>query len=87
MCYDGGMETIAVRELRNQVSRVMADVESGESFIVSVSGRPVGVLSPIGRRPTSMPTPVAFELLGRAAADALLREELAATLPDTTDDL
>ncbi|NND85354.1 MAG: type II toxin-antitoxin system prevent-host-death family antitoxin, partial [Acidimicrobiia bacterium] len=49
------METIAVRELRNQVSRVMAEVEAGESFLVSVSGRPVAELRPLRDRPHTAP--------------------------------
>ena len=80
------METIPVRELRNEVSRVMAEVEAGASFHVSVSGRPVAELRPIGR-PSTAPGAVFRELLSRAAADPGLAVELAEALPDTTDDV
>ena len=75
-----------MRELRNEVSRVIADVEAGRSFRVSVSGRPVAELRPIGR-PTTAPGDVFRDLLTRAAADPALTQELAAALPETTDDL
>lgn len=41
--------TIPQKELRNQVSRVLRRVEAGEVLTVTVSGRPVAELSPLGR--------------------------------------
>lgn len=40
--------TIPQRELRNDVSGVLRRVEAGEEFIVTVSGRPVAELRPLG---------------------------------------
>lgn len=40
--------TIPQRELRNDVSSVLRRVEAGEEFIVTVSGRPVAELRPVG---------------------------------------
>lgn len=42
-------EALPIRELRNDVSRVMRRVESGESFDVTRHGRPVARLVPITR--------------------------------------
>ncbi len=44
------MTTIAQKELRNQVGKVLRRVEAGETLTVTVSGRPVAELSPV-RRP------------------------------------
>ncbi|HEY5856924.1 MAG TPA: type II toxin-antitoxin system prevent-host-death family antitoxin [Aldersonia sp.] len=43
------METVTHREMRNQSAEVLRRVEAGESFIVTNNGRPVAVLSPVGR--------------------------------------
>ena len=76
---------IPVRELRNHVSEVLRRVESGEILEVTVHGRPVAVLSPIDSRPDTMPTDEFLD--GLHQADALLGEQLAAELTETTDDL
>jgi prevent-host-death family protein len=81
------MTEIPVRQLRNDVSDVLRRVEQGESLTVSVSGRPVARLIPLERRPATMPWSVVVTALARMSADRELEEELAALLPDTTDDL
>jgi prevent-host-death family protein len=40
--------TIAQRELRNNISRVLRDAEAGDTFTVTVRGRPVARLVPPG---------------------------------------
>lgn len=40
--------TIPQRDLRNDVGAVLRRVEAGEEFIVTVSGRPVAELRPLG---------------------------------------
>ena len=40
MCYTAGMERIAIRELRNQVSRVVRRAHAGERLIITVDGVP-----------------------------------------------
>jgi prevent-host-death family protein len=42
--------TIAQRELRNRISEVLREVESGATIRVTVDGRPVADLRPIPRR-------------------------------------
>jgi len=44
------MRTIPQKVLRNQVSEVLRRVEDGEELIVTVAGRPVAELRPLGRR-------------------------------------
>lgn len=43
------METVGLRELRQQASELIRRVESGESVVVTVSGRPAAVLTPPAR--------------------------------------
>lgn len=43
------MATIAQKELRNQVGEVLRRVEAGEMLTVTVAGRPVAELHPVGR--------------------------------------
>ena len=44
------MDTIPQKQLRNQVSDVLRRVEAGETFTVTVAGRPVAELRPAHRR-------------------------------------
>lgn len=48
-CYRASMPTIPQKELRNRVGEVLRRVEAGERLTVTVSGRPVAELAPIGR--------------------------------------
>jgi prevent-host-death family protein len=76
---------IPMRELRNQVSEVLRRVEAGETLEVTVNDRPVALLVPRSRRPTTLPT--SDLLAGAPHADPALRRELAEVLTETTDDL
>ncbi|HEX6339098.1 MAG TPA: type II toxin-antitoxin system prevent-host-death family antitoxin [Jiangellaceae bacterium] len=76
---------IPVRELRNHVSEVLRRVEAGETLEVTVNNRPVALLVPTRARPRTVST---RHLLGSIRqADAGLRDDLAAELTQTTDDL
>ncbi len=44
------MESIAQKELRNNIGDVLRRVEAGEMLTVTVAGRPVAELAPAGRR-------------------------------------
>ncbi len=80
------MTEIPLRELRNEVSAVLRRVEAGESLRVTVRGRAVADLVPVGHRPTSMPWSVFWATIARAGADAGLAADLADAIPETTDD-
>jgi prevent-host-death family protein len=60
------MPTIPQRELRNNVSQVLRRAERGERFTVTVDGRPVAELGPLGR-PQRLAPP---ERLGEIIRDA-----------------
>lgn len=78
---------VASRELRNNTRALLDRVEAGESITITVGGRPVAVLQPIGRRPRWMARDEFARRLGGRLADAGLAEELRELLPDTTDDI
>jgi len=81
------MSDIPARELRNDVSGVLRRVEAGEHLRVTVSGRPVAELSPLPVRPRSLLWGTFIQGNDEWRADPGLAGELAALLPDTTDDI
>lgn len=44
------MDVIAQKELRNHIGEILRRVEAGEYLTVTVAGRPVAELRPVGRR-------------------------------------
>jgi prevent-host-death family protein len=64
------MKTIPQRELRNNVAKVLRDVENGERVRVTVNGRPVADLVPIdSSRRIFVPRDDIVELLRRLRPD------------------
>ncbi len=47
MCYSPTMERIAVRELRNQASRVVRRARAGERLIITVDGVAAAEIGPV----------------------------------------
>ena len=57
------MTIIPQRELRNNISSVLRRVEHGESFTITVNGRPVAELGPLrrnGQQPADLDTILAL---------------------------
>lgn len=79
------MTHAASRELRNNTRALLDRVQAGETVTITVGGRPVAVLQPLGRRPTWLPRD---EFVGRALrqADTALAAERHELAPDTTDE-
>ena len=77
------METIPQKTLRNDVGEVLRRVEDGESFIVTVAGRPVAELRPIHRR--RWVSDAALAAIWRTPAPMTLAEDLAAMPGDMVD--
>jgi prevent-host-death family protein len=78
---------VASRELRNNTRRLLDRVEAGESVTITVDGRAVAVLQPVGRRPRWLPRAEFVARVLSRQADPALRADLRAIAPDTTDDL
>ena len=86
MCYGRSMsDDVSVRELRNHTAEVLRRVEAGERLRVTVDRRPVAELVPLPSRAAWVPRQRVLD--GLIQADAGLRDELAAALPDTIDEL
>lgn len=81
------MTEVASRELRNNTRSLLERVEAGEEVTITVDGRPVAVLQPVGRRPRWLGRDEFIRLITAHQADSGLTRELAELAPDTTDDL
>ena len=81
------MKTIPQRELRNRISRVLRDVEAGERMRITVGGRPVAELVPVGgARREFVPMDAVVSLLRRASLDRKFKDDLE-TVSATIDEI
>lgn len=82
------MRTIPQRELRNRISQVLRRVEAGECLRITVDGRPVADLVPVGgARRTYVPRDEVVKLLARAPLDPAFIHDLHAATGTTIEDL
>src|SRR5204862_8041161 len=86
VCYSRRMTEVASRELRNNTRAVLEKVNAGETVTITVDGRPVALLSPVGRHPRWMSRTEFLRRVLTHQADPELRRELHSLAPDTTDD-
>jgi prevent-host-death family protein len=77
------VETIPQKTLRNDVGEILRRVEDGETFIVTVAGRPAAELRPVQRRRwVSGP---ALAAIWRTPAPQSLAEDLETLPADLVD--
>jgi prevent-host-death family protein len=81
------MRSIPQRELRNDIGRVLREVEAGESIEVTVDGRPVARIVPIEGRRTWVPREQVEKLLREAPLDPGFRRDIDDAVGDTIDTL
>lgn len=81
------MVEVASRELRNDTRGLLRRVEAGEDVVITVDGRQVAVLRPIGRRPRWLSRSEFVDRFSGRQADPGLAEDLLELAPDTTDDV
>lgn len=82
------MRVIPQRELRNDIGRILREVEAGERLRITVDGRPVADLVPIaGTRRTFVPREDVIRLLEHAALDRAFQHDIDAVSGDTIDEL
>jgi len=74
------------RELRNHTRSLLERVRGGEAVTITVNGKPVAVLQPIGRRSRWMTRDEFIRNVLPHQADTDLRRELAGLSADITDD-
>lgn len=81
------MTRVASRELRNQTRALLERVEAGEEITITVDGRPVAILSSVGRRPRWLSREEFSSKILVNQADPGLARDLEELAPDTTEDL
>lgn len=82
------MRVIPQRELRNDIGRVLREVEAGERLRITVDGRPVADLVPIAGAPrTFVSLEDVTRLLGQATLDGAFKRDLDAAVGETIDEL
>ena len=81
------MAEVASRELRNNTRAVLDQVEAGEVVIITVDGRPIARLEPLGNRPRWMSKALFLREARASGADPALAKDLRDLAPDTTADL
>lgn len=81
------MADVASRDLRNNTRALLERVEAGEAITITVAGRPVAVLQPIGRRPQWLGRDEFVRRVVPYQADPALQRDLTELGPDSTDDL
>lgn len=74
------MRSVGIRELRQQASRVLRDVERGETIEVTDRGRPVALLVPVSNK-DGLEGLLASGRLAPAAGDLLQLGEPLAPVP------
>lgn len=88
MCYTTRMRTIPQRELRNRISQVLRQVEGGEHLRITVDGRPVADLVPVGgARRSFVSRDELTRLLERAPLDPAFAHDLKGVTGATIEDL
>jgi len=82
-----GMRIIPQRELRNHITRILREVEAGEHLRITVDGRPVADLVPIGgMRRTFVSRENLTQLRETASLDVGFQADVAALTGATIDD-
>jgi len=81
------MRTIPLRELRNDVSRILKEVEAGMTYRVTVDGKPMADLVPIRDRRTFVPWPIIERIIREAPLDPGFMADVRPYLDETVDDL
>ena len=77
---------IPQRELRNDISRVLAEVAVGARFRVTVGGKPVADLVPVGGPRTWVPRAELERILRQAPLDPGFLADVDAAVDQTIDD-
>ena len=69
MCYHGAVRTVGLRELRQEASDLVRQVQSGEEIEITVSGRPAARLIPAAPKRWQRWSDIAELFRGRSDPD------------------
>ena len=86
-CYDGSMRTITQRQLRNDSSAILREVQAGQSLIVTRNGTPVAELRPVSPRRFVPREAIAEDARGAPRIDAARFRSDLDTFVDTLVDV
>ena len=81
------MATVASRELRNSTRSLLDRVEAGETLTITIDGRPMAVLAPVGRRRRWISSDEFTSTMLAHQADPSLSDDLAELAGEMTDDV
>ncbi len=81
------MSEVASRQLRNNTRQLLDRVEQGEDLTITVDGRPVAVLRPVGARRQWVGRRDFTQRLRGRQADPALAQELRDLFEESTHDL
>lgn len=81
------LETLSQRELRNESGRVLRAVNEGQSFVLTNSGKPVGMIVPLDAGPPTLSIARPARRQGGWAELAQARKKSTQGLADILDDL
>ena len=77
---------IPQRELRNDISKVLAAVERGQHYRVTVRGRPVADIIPVAGRRTFVPWAEVIEIIRRTPLDKRFMSDVDAAVDNRVRD-
>lgn len=81
------MPEVASRELRNSTRSLLDRVASGETLTITIDGRPVALLAPLGRRRRWVPKSEFGSMVLASQADTGLATDLDELAGEMTDEL
>ena len=81
------MGTIGIRELRQNASRVLADVAAGEEFIITDRGRPVARLTAVVASPLQALIDAGLAREARGDINSLAAPEDGPSLSEALEDM
>lgn len=77
---------IPLRELRNNISKVMREVEEGARFRVTVNGRPVADLTPVSKKRTWVPRAELRQILRDSPPDPTFKADVDSAIGQYNDE-
>ncbi|MCC7076894.1 MAG: type II toxin-antitoxin system prevent-host-death family antitoxin [Acidimicrobiia bacterium] len=81
------MSEVASRVLRNSTRSLLERVESGETITITVDGRPVALLTPVGRRRRWLPRSEFVSSVLAHQTDSGFAGDLEQLAGETTDEV
>jgi len=82
-----GAKTIPARELRNDSTEILRQVQAGQRFLITVSGHQVAELTPLSSKSVFVPRTVVESLIREAPLDSDFAGDVDAAIHQRVDEL